>query len=87
MEESLSFRDKLKLFEQKKIQYFGNNNPSKNLIKIKEFGKNNLVSGEIEENTKPEKANYKRIDKNLDKYCNTSFEILYFFQIFHYYLN
>ncbi len=52
MEESLSFRDKLKLFEQKKIQYFGNNNPSKNLIKIKEFGKNNLVYGEIEENTK-----------------------------------
>lgn len=51
MEEQLSFKDKLKLF-QKEANKEEKNIYSKNLVKIKEFGKSNMISGEIENDTK-----------------------------------
>ena len=54
MTEQLTFKDKLKLFQKEanKRPFLEINKPSKNLVKIKEFGKKNMISGEIEDETK-----------------------------------
>ena len=54
MTEPLTFKDKLKLFQKEanKRPFLEINKPSKNLVKIKEYGKKNMISGEIEDETK-----------------------------------
>ena len=89
MEKKLSFKDKLKLFqlEANKMSILEKNKPNKHLVKIKDFGKHKLISGEIEDETTEETIHSLKETKNPRKKTICG-EILHFIQerpVFHVY--
>ena len=69
MEEKLSFKDKLKLFQKEanKMPFLEKNNPKKNSFKIGEFGKRNFISEEIEDDKIPKAATIHELKETKNK--------------------